>query len=242
MEELNLSDKLKNILLSFVQRLKNIYEQDLISVVLYGSAASGEFTQRHSNINLLVVLNSVSLENLNKVSGTVNKGRFRILNPVFFTEDYIASSNDVFPIEFLDIKENYVVLHGKDVLKDVSVDTRNLRFQCEQELKAKLISLRQLYLRKHQDKIALLNLLFKSFTSIMHILRNVLRIKGKQPPYLKQDILNEVAADFQIDKSSWDKILGLKNKQIKLSGREIEELFTVFLNDIERIVNIVDKI
>jgi len=33
------------------------------------------------------------------------------------TEEYIAKSKDVFPIEFLDMQENYAVIYGKDVLK-----------------------------------------------------------------------------------------------------------------------------
>ena len=58
-----------------------------------------------------------------------------MINPVFFTEDYIIRSTDVFPIEFLDMKENHVTLYGKDLFEAIAVDTKNLRFQCEQEIK-----------------------------------------------------------------------------------------------------------
>jgi hypothetical protein len=76
----------------------------------------------------------------------------------------------------------------------------------------------------------------------LHILRNIIRIKGKQPPYLKADILRELAGEFQINKDSWDKILALKNKQIKLGGKEIEQLFVAFVKDLEKIVDAVDKL
>ncbi len=241
MPELKLNKKLQDTLNDFVQNLQKAYKDNLVSVILYGSAASGEFTDKHSNLNILAVLKNADPENLKKASGLINKRRFGLINPLFFTEDYIRSSTDVFPIEFLDMKENYTVLAGRDTLKDVPVDTRNLRFQCEQELKAKLIALRQLYLRRNRDSAALCVFLFKSFTSITHILRNVLRIKGKQPPYLKQDILKDIAAEFQIDRNAWEKILAARNKQIRLNAKEIEQLFIDFVRDLEKIINFVDK-
>jgi len=241
MPELNLrQQKIKNILRTFSGQLEDIYKEGLVSIIVYGSAASGEFIDRRSNLNLLVILKNTDLENLKKSSDLINRRKFRLINPLFFTEDYIKNSNDVFPIEFLDMKENYTVLFGRDVLKGLSVDTRNLRLQCEEELKGKLIALKQLYLRMRKDKPALKKLLFKSFTSVLHILRNVIRIKGRQPPYLKQDILKELALEFQINKDSWDKILALKSKQIKLCGKEIERSFVDFVNDLEKIVDATD--
>jgi predicted nucleotidyltransferase len=242
MKQPHLAQRLRTGLDDFIKNLKEIYGEGLISVILYGSAASGEFVYRHSNLNLLVVLKNADLENLKKASGVINKWKFRDIHPLFFTKEYIMSSNDVFPIEFLDMKENYTVLTGEDILKDAVVNTKNLRFQCEQELKVKLINLRQLYLRRNKYGPGLSNLLFKSFTSILHILRNVLRLKGKQPPYLKEEILKEINAEFRVDEGVWKKILAAKNKQIKLSAREIERLFIDFVKDLEKIIDVVDKL
>jgi predicted nucleotidyltransferase len=240
MRELNIPEKTKRVLQKFVQSLKDVYQEHLISIILYGSAASGEFIDKYSNLNTLVVLKNTDLENLEKVSGLINK--FRNINPLFLTENYISSSQDIFPIEFLDMKENYSVLYGKDYLKDIQIDTKNLRFQCEQELKAKLLNLKQLYLRIYRDRVALRNLLFKSFTSILHVLRNVLRLKGRKPPYLKQEILKALALEFQIDTSIEEKILTARTKQIKLSYKDTKEVFIKFVRDLEKIVDIVDKL
>jgi predicted nucleotidyltransferase len=242
MPESELKNKLQETLNDFVQNLQNIYKDNFISAVLYGSASSGEFIEKRSNLNLLVILKNADLGNLKKASSLINKWRFRLINPLFFSEEYIRSSTDVFPIEFLDMKENYRVLTGRDILKDISIDTKNLRFQCEQELKVKLIALRQFYLRKSEDKPGLCVFLFKSFTSVMHILRNILRIKGKAPPYLKQDIIKSIALEFQIDVGSWEKILAAKNKQIKLGFNELKQLFINFVKDLEKIINFVDRL
>lgn len=240
MEQLKITDQYKNILQSFTQGLKDIYREELLSLILYGSAVSGEFVDKHSNLNLLVVLKNTDLENLKRSSTLIRK--FNKISTLFLTEDYITNSTDIFPIEFLDMQENYFVLYGKDVFKDIQIDIRNLRFQCEQELKAKLLKLRQTYLLINNNTPALRSLLFMSFTSVLHILRNVLRIKGRKPPYLKHEVLKELASEFKIDIHVWEKILAAKNKHIKLSGKDIEPLFVNFVKELELIVNIVDKL
>ena len=242
MQELKLAPRPQSALEDFVRKLELVFKNELISVILYGSAASGEFVDRHSNLNLLIVIAYIRIENIKKAARLINKFKFRAIDPLFLSEDYIKSSCDVFPIEFLDMTENYAVLFGKDVLKDIHIDLRNLRFQCEKELKAKLITLRQSYLRFADNRSAVKYLLFRYFTSVTHILRNVIRLKGKKPPYRKSDILHQIAQDCQIEVDAFKKVLAVKNKEIKLGGSEIEPLFVKFTSELEKIVNIVDKI
>lgn len=241
MTELKLPERFKGVISGFTRNLKNIYGKGLISVILYGSAASGEFSGKLSNINLLIILDDTSLDSLNKISKILFKGKFKIINPLFFTEDYIRSSADVFPIEFLDIKENYLVLSGKDILAGLEVDLKNLRFQCEQELKAKLINIKSIYLRS-AGKVILRNALFKSFISLAHILRNLIRLKGRKPPYLKEEVLAEASREFNIDASNFYKILTAREGSLKLTYKEIDSLFRAFTADLEKIISIVDKI
>jgi hypothetical protein len=242
MKELKLNNNLKSALSDFVESLEGICADNLISVILYGSAASGEFIDKHSNLNLLVVLKNAGLENLKPLSGLINKRCFRIINPLIFSEEYIQSSTDVFPIEFLDMKENYTVLVGQDILKDISIDTKNLTYQCEHELKSKLIALRLFFLRNNKDRLALLNFLLQTFTSTLHVLRNIIRLRQKTAHYLKMDILEDIIAEFQTDKDTWETILAVKNKQIKLRAKQIDTVFTNFVRDLEKIVGIIDKL
>jgi hypothetical protein len=241
MEGVKLPQKERLLLENFVGRLRKIYGDILVSAILYGSAASGEFTEKHSNINLLVVLKTTDLNTLSKAYNLVSSSRFRSICPVFFTEDYIRTSTDVFPIEFLDMKENYTVLNGKDVLKDLKVDTRNLRFQCEQELKSKLITVKRQYLAAHSRK-EFEDLLFKTFTSCLHIMRNILRIKGKEPPYLKVRILSEIEKELSVDTTVQSEILWAKTKKMQLTHSDVDALLVGFVKELEAIVRIIDKL
>lgn len=239
MNNLNLPERFKNILSDFIKDLENIYKNDLVSVVLYGSAATAEFT-KYSNINLLVVLKDASLGNLKSIIKFVNKSKFSLISPVFFTEKYIKNSLDVFPIEFLDMKENHLTVYGKDILRDINVDTKNLRFQCEQELKSKLINIRRNYLKANSYNLK--NLLFSSLTSVLHILRNLLRLKGKIPAYSKENLLKELNQEFQINITSFSRILQAKTQNLRLSYKELDSLICDFVSELEKIIEIVDTL
>lgn len=240
MKGINLRHEIKAVLDDFTLTLKSAYQNGLVSVILYGSAASGEFIDKQSNINLLVVLEDCGLENLKKISPEINKNRFQLIKPLFFTEEYIKSSLDVFPVEFLDMKENYLLLYGKDVLSGLEIDIKNLRFQCEHELKAKLISLKNVYLGS-KDRAFLRNLLFKSCTSILHILRNFVRLRGKGPAYRKDDALEQIHNELLLDTANFSKILDFKKNNLRLSYREIEALFFALVADLEKIVSAIDR-
>ncbi|MFH0764224.1 MAG: hypothetical protein V1927_04410 [Candidatus Omnitrophota bacterium] len=241
MEKSNLPAKISKMCDDFVSGLKAIYGDGLVSVMLYGSTVSGEYSSANSNVNLAVVLDDAGLANIAMVACLVNKRKFRPVEPVFFTEKYIASSTDVFPLEFLDMKENNVVLYGKDAMRDVRVDEKNLMFQCEQELKSKLINIKTAYL-DHRSASDRKKLLCRFFTSALHLLRNILRLKGRIPPYSREDVIRDAAVEFGIDKAMFGRVLGAKNGSLKLKHGEIKKLFIGFVAEVEKISEAVNRV
>lgn len=239
MEELNLPHNIKRTVDKLVECIRNVYSDQLVCVALYGSAARGEYAGKYSNINLAIVLNDTSISSIKKAACLLNKNKFSIINPVFFTEDYIKKSLDVFPIEFLDMKESHSVLYGKDIFKDLQIDIKNLRFQCEQELKSKILNIKKFCMRT-SNKIILKNFLFKSATSSLHILRNLVRLKGKQPSCSKDGILDDVAREFAVDVGSLRSMLNAKNINARLGTKEIDQFFAQLVEILESISDKVD--
>ncbi len=240
MPEANIPDKLNKKITIFADNLKTVYGVDLISLILYGSGASAEFITSQSNLNFLIVLSNLNPNVLKKAGKIIN--RYPLFEPLFLTENNINCSTDIFPIEFLDMQENYKVIYGKDILKNINVDIKNLRFQCEHELRTKLIALRQLYIKSNTDKRLLLHILLKTFTSTLHILRNVLRLTGKIPPYKKDLIIHELSRILSINVSVWRKILAIKNKNEKIRNADIDCLFTQFMEELDKWVEFVDQL
>ena len=130
-----------------VEQLKKALPDGLKSVVLYGSAAAGDHVSKRSDYNVLVVTEQLGLSELKALSKPASAW-VKAANPppLLFTLDRLKKSSDVFPIEFLDIKETHKILFGEDFLQDIEVHTENLRLELEHELKGKLIQLRERYL------------------------------------------------------------------------------------------------
>lgn len=243
MEESGLPQGFKRNIDEFVGSLRKLYSDDLVCVILYGSAASGELTEVHSNINLLVVLKKTDLPSLEVSRRLVNQPSNRRIEPLFLSREHILNSSDVFPIEFLDMKDDHICLYGSDVLKEVQIDPRNLRFQCEQELKSKLILVKQQYLRVNpKDKRALANLLFRNLTSVAHILRNLLRLKGKIPLRKREDLFKEIAAELQVETAVFLKIWQVKKDPARLSARDLKALLGGFVLELDKIIKAVDRL
>ena len=103
-----------------VEDLKGIYGEALQSVILYGSGARGEYVAGKSDINFLVVLAEDAADDLEKILPMIPKWKKRaVATPLFMTKAFIGSSVDVYPVEFLNMKRHYQVVHGEDVLRDL---------------------------------------------------------------------------------------------------------------------------
>ena len=83
-------------------------------------------------------------------------------------------------------------------------------------------------------------LLMKFFTSSLHILRNISRLKGGQAVYKKEDILNNIAAEFNVDIANMQKTLEAKNRGRRLPRKVAARLFSACVSDLEKIADLVD--
>jgi hypothetical protein len=133
----------EKLLNEFVQKMRTAAGENLLSVILYGSAAEGEFHPQYSDLNLLCVLRDVSFGSLAKIAAAMDWWRGKHHPPLVLTSQELNTSADVFSIEFADMKQRYRVLHGEDVLRTLDVPLTRHRAQLEYELREKLFLLRQ---------------------------------------------------------------------------------------------------
>lgn len=230
---------MRRILDDFVEQLRLKLGGNLKSAVLYGSAVSGEHINRRSDINVLLILNSADLKSLRAVADVRRRIRFNKINPLVFTEGHLNTSSDTFPMEFLDIKEKYTLLFGKDYLVDLKVGLSNLRHQCEWELKSKIIQMQKFYMNSGARGAALMAFLLKCLPSFLAIFKNILRLKNIAADD-RADILSKIAAEFNLDidllNYLWQARLG--NFKIADAHRSFEK----FLSELSRLSDAVDKI
>src|SRR5438552_5574529 len=128
----------------FVEKMRTATGGNLTSVILYGSAAEGEFHPEYSDLNLLCVLQDTSFASLSKIAGAVEWWRKKKHHPpLILSPQELKDTADVFSIEFMDMKQRHRVLYGEDLLSNLDVPMHLHRSQIEYELREKLFLLRQ---------------------------------------------------------------------------------------------------
>ncbi|MFH1861120.1 MAG: hypothetical protein ABH870_08990 [bacterium] len=240
-----LPERVSGLIAPYVSKLIGVYGANLKSIMVYGSAAQKEdFVPGRSNINVLVILDEITMSDLKKGAKLVSiSKRYEKITPLFLTLQHINSSSDVFPIEFLEMKENHVLLYGDEIFDSIIIHPENIRLQCESTLKGQLIKLRQAYLELAATPKLLERLMIDSMTGLMPTLRNILRLKGKAVVTIKKDeIINQLKEEYAVDVAPLLKVLHSKLKMAKLVKGEVESVFEQYLDVIQCLSRAVDKL
>ena len=226
----------------FTEKMKKIYGDDLLSVVLYGSAVGGDFHKCHSDFNLMIILKDISASSLEKSARLCQRWNWRNPIPLFVSREHLKTSSDVFPIEFFDMKEQHKVLHGYDPLQGLEIHPTHLRLQCESELKGKLIALRSEWIRLYPSKRRGRKLILHSSSSFFAIFRGLLRVLGETVPATKREVLKKLNAKTEFDTAVFEKILDILEGTKKLSRSEVLPMMESYLTTLERVATFVDKL
>jgi predicted nucleotidyltransferase len=233
----------KEIFPEILSDYKGVFGADLVSIILYGSAAGKDYRPGRSDINFMIVLTGEGIERLDRAFDMVKRWRKRnVAIPLFLTEGYIKTSLDVFPVEYLSFKRNYVLIYGKDVLEGLTFDMELMRLQCEREIKGKLLLLRQAFLETSGRGKALKELVANSIPALIAIFEALLYIKGKEIPRERREIVRSVAEAFGVDRSVFESLVEIKAEEVKLTDREIREFFKGYLREMRRLSGLVDAL
>ena len=132
---------------SWTQDLEVTLADRLISAVIYDGIVKNEDARDTDSIRVMFVMNEMSVEILDVLRKVCRRFKLaRQLQPFILTQEDLMTSTDVFPIRFLDMQQDYILLYGKDVLKDLIIKRDHLRLRCEQEIKNSMLRLRTSYL------------------------------------------------------------------------------------------------
>jgi len=227
----------------FLDNILN-HHQDLIhSVHIVGSALTQDFDPKASDINSVVVLGKMDLKFLEILAPLGKKyGRKRIAAPLIMTPEYIDKSLDVFPIEFFNITQLHLTVFGEDVFQALDIRKSDLRRQCEQELKVKLIGLRQRYIAAAGDQKILAREFSESFSGYMPLFKSIILLLGKEPPRNNADILSVLEEVSGVRTEVFKFVLNLKKKKTKPSIEQLTMVFKDYYAAIENLGDITDAL
>lgn len=227
-----------------IEDLRSTHGDNLASVVLYGSAAAGDYVQTRSDYNLLIALNRITPADLRQAQAPMrNWQRLGHPLPVYFTVEELNDAADVFPIEFYQMEKARLVLYGEDPFKSLQLSDVNLRHQTEYELRSKLIQLRRMYIPASVSVDKLAALMSDSLGSFAALFRPVLMLYGKEPPVAKPEVVRALVKLLGLDGDAFEQIFNLRaSGEILLTDVEANDLFGAYLQQIERVIETVDRL
>ena len=225
--------------------LKAAHGDNLASVVLYGSAATGDFVQLESDYNLLIALHRITPEDLRQAQAPMREWqRLGHPLPVYFTFNELHDAADVFPIEFHQMERARVVLYGRDPFEGLIISDENLRHQTEYELRSKLLQLRRLYIPASASAERLRDLMCDSLSSFATLFAPVLLLHGEEPPVLKREVVRAAVGLLGLDGGVFERVFELREAggDAPLGEREADELFADYMAQVERVIEAVDAL
>lgn len=232
----------EKLISDFVSRLQAVAGKNLHSVILYGSAAAGDYIPEHSDVNLLCVLGDTSFASIQALAATVEwwaKQKHRV--PLLMGEEELRRSADVFSVEFLDMQQKYRVLWGEDLLKELTIPMRFHRVQVEYELREKTILLRQRLLMVAGDSAAKWELLLRSIPAFATLARHALIALGETGAASKRGAVEMLAAMVGFDASAFSQLMDIRERKADRKTFDVDELFARYMKTVEKITAAVDE-
>ena len=121
-EAAGLPETVRSAIEAFTAAAREVFAEDLVSVVLFGSAVEGRL-RATSDVNIAVVLAKDEPARLEAIGGAYRLAHAAInLSALFILQSEIAAASDAFAVKFFDIAARHRVLFGPDVFAGITVE------------------------------------------------------------------------------------------------------------------------
>ncbi len=186
----NLPANVQQILSSFLASAQRAFAEDLLSAVLFGSAADGSL-RKSSDVNLILVLRRYDPNRAQRLRNDLATAEAAILLRVMFlAQDEIPAACEAFAQKFSDILRRRVVLLGPDPFQGISIpraaEVRRLR----QVLLNLSLRLREIHAGHESASRSTLQMLADSTGALRSSAVLLLVLEGCDAPKPKQALLN----------------------------------------------------
>jgi hypothetical protein len=221
----SLPNALQDLQRALVDRLGD----NLIALILYGSAARDLFQPGFSDVNLLLVLDRADAPALDTLR--VAFGPFADpwrLAPYLVTRAEWPRVVQAFPTRILEMQRGYQVLIGPDFLKEAQVDRPALAVRTQQELLNVLMRFRHRLLGAH-DPAALEADLRASLPAFIKVLRTLLYLRSGTHLDDRAQVVHAAAEAYGFSEAAFNQLLEWRQGRVVLQDSEWETATRTFL-------------
>jgi predicted nucleotidyltransferase len=193
---LEVPENVRRILTDFVRTARECFAADLLSVVLYGSAAEGQM-RTTSDVNLLLVLDRFDFTAAERLSDSLRLAEAAVgLKVMFLLETEVADAATAFALKFSDIHERHIVLFGRDPFGVVAIPREAKIFRLKQVLRNLILRMREALVRSvgQEERRALLIAEFAA--PLRSAAVTLLELENAAPAASPKAALEQVAANI----------------------------------------------
>lgn len=189
---------------TFVGDAREIFGDDLRSVVLYGSGAEGRL-RATSDINLVLVLST-----FDPVKASAIRSQFSFANSavrltsMFLLESEVAPALELFAQKFSDVLRRHRVLYGPDPFAGLSIPRSAIIWRLKQVLLNLTLRLREAYVERGSTPERVSALIADSAGPMRSCAATVLDLEGKPTIPPKEALVNFVSS---LGESGWEEVL-----------------------------------
>ncbi len=124
----------------------------------------------------------------------------------------------------------------------IVIQGEHVRLFCEQQVKGKLIRIRQAYLEVGLKRRGVEALLKESLGSLFPVFRALVRLKGMPVPADKAEVLKMLQGAFDVDLSALAEIWNDKRNDERIAGKDVRDVFAKYIQQLEALAQAVDRL
>lgn len=243
LDEIALPSGPKAVLTELLQTLDAQLGDQIVSCALYGSAARGEWVEATSDLNLFLILDHASFQELDTVGDAFTRARKRgRVVPLVMTTSELQGASDVFCVKFDAIRQDAVTLIGSPPFDSVEIDRSKMRFVTEFQLRNIALRLRLFFLQSHGSTRIEQDVLMRFFTAALPSLRALATLHGERSPTTYLTDFSPIQRALNVDTSVLESLARVHARRERLEQAALVKHYQALANLVHQAVEHVDKL
>lgn len=181
-----LPENVRTILSRFVSSAKEACGDNLVSIVLFGSAAEGRLRPT-SDVNLILVTKKFDINQVDRLRDDLRMAHAAIrLSVMFMLESEISAASEAFAVKFSDIFNRHRVLFGSDPFRNAEVSRAATLHRLSQVIVNLMLRLRERYALVSLREEQLIPIIADAAGPIRASAATILGLEGKKSIHPKE--------------------------------------------------------
>jgi predicted nucleotidyltransferase len=175
----SLSPDVEQNIASFVSAAQSAFGADLVSAILYGSAASGQM-RATSDVNMVLILKQFAPEAANAIREPMRLAHAALqMKVMFLLESELDAATTAFAVKFADMAERHRVLFGPDPFTSLTPSRAALIHRLKQILLNLQLHLRERYVLVSLRPEKLVPVIADSASPLRASAASILQLRGQ---------------------------------------------------------------